>query len=102
MNRIVLLMETGRAATKEAAKWFAEHGDVVYIGVKAAPKVKLDGAEYLVGTQKGTTGDIYAEGDFGADRVMKYSSGKYDYYTYEGYLIQVAAGLDINNYITFD
>lgn len=34
-----------------------------------------DGAEYLVGTQKGTTGDIYAEGDFGADRVMKYASG---------------------------
>ena len=34
-----------------------------------------DGAKYLVGTQKGTTGDIYAEGDFGADRVMKYSSG---------------------------
>lgn len=34
--------------------------------------------------------------------LMKYSSGKYDYYTYEGYLIQVAAGLDINNYITFD
>lgn len=34
-----------------------------------------DGADYLVGTQKGTTGDIYAEGDFGADRVMKYTSG---------------------------
>lgn len=34
-----------------------------------------DGATYLVGTQKGTTGDIYAEGDFGADRVMKYASG---------------------------
>lgn len=34
-----------------------------------------DGADYLVGTQKGTTGDIYAEGDFGADRVMKYASG---------------------------
>ncbi len=34
-----------------------------------------DGAKYLVGTQKGTTGDIYAEGDFGADRVMKYTSG---------------------------
>lgn len=34
-----------------------------------------EGAEYLVGTQKGTTGDIYAEGDFGADRVMKYASG---------------------------
>ena len=34
-----------------------------------------DGAEYLIGTQRGTTGDIYAEEDFGADRVMKYSSG---------------------------
>ncbi len=34
-----------------------------------------EGATYLVGTQKGTTGDIYAEGDFGADRVMKYASG---------------------------
>ena len=32
-------------------------------------------AKYLVGTQKGTTGDIYAEDDFGADRVMKYASG---------------------------
>ncbi len=32
-------------------------------------------AAYLVGTQKGTTGDIYAEGDFGAERVMKYTSG---------------------------
>ena len=34
-----------------------------------------DGANYLVGTQKGTTGDIYSEDDFGADRVMKYTSG---------------------------
>ena len=34
-----------------------------------------DGAKYLVGTQRGTTGDIYAEDDFGADRVMKYASG---------------------------
>jgi len=34
-----------------------------------------EGATYLVGTQKGTTGDIYSEGDFGADRVMKYSTG---------------------------
>ncbi len=32
-------------------------------------------ATYLVGTQKGTTGDTYAESDFGADRVMKYTSG---------------------------
>lgn len=34
-----------------------------------------EGASYLVGTQRGTTGDIYAEDDFGADRVMKYNSG---------------------------
>ena len=34
-----------------------------------------EGKNYLVGTQKGTTGDIYAEEDFGADRVMKYASG---------------------------
>lgn len=34
-----------------------------------------EGANYLIGTQKGTTGDIYAEGDFGAERVMKYTSG---------------------------
>ena len=34
-----------------------------------------DGATYLIGTQKGTTGDIYAEGDFGANCVMKYASG---------------------------
>lgn len=34
-----------------------------------------DGAKYLVGTQKGTTGDIYSEDDFGADRVMKYTTG---------------------------
>ncbi|MBR3870465.1 MAG: amino acid ABC transporter substrate-binding protein [Clostridia bacterium] len=34
-----------------------------------------EGATYLVGTQRGTTGDIYAEGDFGAERVMKYASG---------------------------
>ncbi len=30
---------------------------------------------YLIGTQKGTTGDIYSEDDFGAERVMKYATG---------------------------
>ena len=34
-----------------------------------------EGATYLIRTQKGTTGDIYAEDDFGAERVMKYASG---------------------------
>ena len=29
----------------------------------------------MVGTQRGTTGDIYSEDDFGAERVSKYSSG---------------------------
>jgi hypothetical protein len=34
-------------------------------------------------------------------QLMKGSSSKYDYYTYDGYLIQVAAGLDVTQYITF-
>ena len=43
--------------------------------IKTVEDLFADDANYLVGTQKGTTGDIYAEGDFGADRVMKYASG---------------------------
>ena len=43
--------------------------------IKSVDDLFAEGAKYLVGTQKGTTGDIYAEGDFGADRVMKYASG---------------------------
>lgn len=43
--------------------------------IKTVDDLYADGAEFLVGTQKGTTGDIYAEDDFGADRVMKYASG---------------------------
>lgn len=43
--------------------------------IESVDDLFADGAKYLVGTQKGTTGDIYAEGDFGADRVMKYASG---------------------------
>jgi polar amino acid transport system substrate-binding protein len=34
-----------------------------------------DGAEYLIGVQRGTTGDIYASDDFGDDRVKKYTTG---------------------------
>ena len=34
-----------------------------------------EGVSYMVGTQRGTTGDIYSEDDFGAERVSKYSSG---------------------------
>ena len=34
-----------------------------------------DGATYKVGVQLGTTGDIYATDDFGADRVVAYNKG---------------------------
>jgi len=43
--------------------------------IKSVDDLFAEGADYLIGTQKGTTGDIYAEGDFGAKRVMKYASG---------------------------
>lgn len=43
--------------------------------IKSVDDLSKDGAKYLIGTQKGTTGDIYSEDDFGADRVMKYASG---------------------------
>lgn len=43
--------------------------------IKSVDDLGADGADYLIGTQKGTTGDIYAEDDFGSDRVMKYASG---------------------------
>ena len=43
--------------------------------IKSVDDLSADGAKYLIGTQKGTTGDIYAEDDFGAERVMKYASG---------------------------
>lgn len=35
-------------------------------------------------------------------QLMKGSSTKYDYYMYDGYLIQVAMGLDISTYIQFE
>lgn len=34
-----------------------------------------EGATYKVGVQQGTTGDIYASGDLGEDRVISYSNG---------------------------
>ena len=43
--------------------------------IKSVDDLYADGATYLIGTQRGTTGDIYAEDDFGADRVKKFSSG---------------------------
>lgn len=43
--------------------------------IKTVDDLYADGADYIVGVQQGTTGDIYAEGDFGADRVAKFSKG---------------------------
>ena len=55
MNRIVLLMETGRPAVKEAAAWFAAHGDKVYIGVQEMmPLIEMLQAS---GAMSGNTGE---------------------------------------------
>ena len=43
--------------------------------IKTVDDLYADGAKYIVGVQQGTTGDIYAEGDFGAERVSKFSKG---------------------------
>lgn len=43
--------------------------------IKSVDDLSVDGATSLIGTQNGTTGDIYAEDDFGAERVMKYPTG---------------------------
>ena len=48
MNRIVVLMETGRAVTLETAKWFAAHGDRVYLGMRALPEQAPEGIRCLV------------------------------------------------------
>lgn len=48
MNRVVFLMDTGRAATLEAAAWFIAHGDRVYLGVRTLPEIKTEGIEYLI------------------------------------------------------
>lgn len=40
--------------------------------IKTADDLFAEGATYKVGVQLGTTGDIYATGDFGADRVTAY------------------------------
>ncbi|MGN0478403.1 MAG: hypothetical protein ACI4GO_03130 [Hominenteromicrobium sp.] len=48
MNRIVLLMESERAAVLETASWFAAHGDRVYLGVRVLPKQVPEGVRCLV------------------------------------------------------
>ena len=43
--------------------------------IKIADDLFADGANYKVGVQLGTTGDIYCEGDLGKERVTKYANG---------------------------
>ena len=43
--------------------------------ITCADDLFAEGASYKVGVQLGTTGDIYATGDFGAENVTTYSNG---------------------------
>ena len=43
--------------------------------IKTVDDLYADGATYKVGVQLGTTGDIYATDDFGADRVTQFDKG---------------------------
>ena len=43
--------------------------------ITTADDLFAEGASYKVGVQLGTTGDIYATGDFGAENVTTYSNG---------------------------
>ena len=43
--------------------------------IKSVDDLFADGATYKAGVQLGTTGDIYATGDFGSERVVTYNKG---------------------------
>jgi len=43
--------------------------------ITSVDDLSADGATYKVGVQLGTTGDIYASDDFGAERVTQYNNG---------------------------
>ena len=43
--------------------------------IKTVDDLYAEGAAFKVGVQQGTTGDIYSEGDFGAERVSKFNKG---------------------------
>lgn len=57
-------------------------------------------AKVSVGTYN-TTSSVTVVQDNKEYQLMKGSSNKYDYYTYGNYVIQVAAGLPVESYITF-
>ena len=43
--------------------------------IKVADDLYAENANYMVGVQAGTTGDIYSTDDFGADNVVRYTNG---------------------------
>lgn len=43
--------------------------------IKSVDGLYVDGADYLIGVQQDTTGDIYASDDFGDDHVERYNKG---------------------------
>ena len=43
--------------------------------IKSVDDLFAEGADYMIGVQESTTGHIYCEDDFGADRVIAYSIG---------------------------
>ncbi len=47
MNRVILLIDTGKAVVKETAKWFLDQGDTVYIGGKTASDWAYQGMNTL-------------------------------------------------------
>ncbi|MDD2268781.1 MAG: hypothetical protein PHY15_04405, partial [Eubacteriales bacterium] len=48
MNRVILLVDTGRSAVYEAADWFLKQEDCVYLAVRSLPKNSKAGCHYLV------------------------------------------------------
>jgi hypothetical protein len=88
------------------AQVYCDFGDFVFGNEYSAVTVRTDCAlingvaKVSLGTYNTTT-SVSITQDNKEYQLMKGSSSKYDYYTYNGYLIQLAAGLDISQYITF-
>lgn len=77
---------------------FGNDYDVVIVRQDCA--LIRDIAKVSVGTYDTTTTVSVIQNDK-EYQLQKGSSSRYDYYVYNGYVIQVVAGLDISSYITF-
>lgn len=85
---------------------YVDFGNFIFGNAYDLVSVRKDGA-VIVGTAK-VSKDSYdcntpvtVIQDNKEYSLMKGSSAKYDYYMYDGYLIQIAGGLDISSYIKF-